>query len=48
MWNKIKKWLPTKRKLMQLYFALLFNANIKGYITGANVFQGNSKTMYRV
>lgn len=45
MWNKIKKWLPTKRKLMQLYFALLFNANIKGYITGANVFQGNSKTM---
>ena len=45
MWNKIKKWLPTKRKIMQLYFALLFNANIKGYITGANVFQGNSKTM---
>ncbi len=29
---------------MQLYFALLFNANLKGFITG-NIYQGNSKTM---
>ena len=30
-WNKIK---PTKRKIMQLYFALLFNCNIQGFFTG--------------
>ena len=30
----INKYLPTKRRLMQLYFALLFNANIKGFISG--------------
>lgn len=28
---------------MQLYFGLLLNANLKGYITGANIFQGDSK-----
>ena len=42
MWNKIKKYLPTKRKIMQLYFAVLFNANLKGFVTG-NIYQGNSK-----
>ena len=42
MWNKIKKWIPTKRKLMQLYFALLFNANLKGFITG-NIYKGQTK-----
>ena len=42
MWNKIKSWLPTKRKLMQLYFALLFNANLKGFFTG-NIYQGSTK-----
>ena len=30
-WNKIK---PSRRKIMQLYFALLFNANIQGFFTG--------------
>ena len=30
--TKIKGWLPSKRKLIQLYSALLFNANIK-YLT---------------
>ena len=44
MWNQIKKRIPTKRKIMQLYFALLFNANLKGFITG-NIYQGNSKIM---
>lgn len=43
MIQKIKNWLPSKRKIVQLYFGLLLNANLKGYITGANVFQGNSK-----
>ena len=42
MINKIKKWLPSKRKIMQLYFAVLFNANLKGFITG-NIYQGSSK-----
>ena len=42
MLEKIKKWLPTKRKIMQLYFAVLFNANLKGFITG-NIYQGSSK-----
>ncbi len=31
LWNKIK---PSRRKIMQLYFALLFNANIQGFFTG--------------
>ena len=44
MWKQIKKWLPTKRKIMQLYFAVLFNANLKGFVTG-NIYQGNSKIM---
>ena len=42
--EKIKKWLPTKRKLIQLYFALLFNANLKGFFTG-NIYQGPTKQM---
>ena len=40
--NFIKKWMPTKRKIMQLYFAVLFNANLKGFVTG-NIYQGNTK-----
>ena len=35
---------PTKRKLIQLYAALLFNANIKGFVTG-NVYQGLTKLL---
>ena len=42
MWNKLKKWLPSKRKLMQLYFALLFNANFKGFVTGS-IYKGGTK-----
>ncbi len=44
MKEKIKKYLPSKRKLMQLYFALLFNANVKGFISG-NIYQGQSKSV---
>ena len=42
--SKIKKWLPSKRKLMQLFFGLLFNANLKGYLTG-NIYKGSTKNM---
>ena len=42
--KKIQKWLPSKRKLMQLYFALLFNANLKGYVSGS-IYKGNSKIL---
>ena len=42
--KKLKKWLPTKRKLMQLYFALLFNINMKGYVSG-KIHTGNSKVV---
>lgn len=41
--DKIKKILPTKRKVMQLYFALLFNANLKGFVSG-KLYKGNTKT----
>ena len=33
---------PTKRRLIQVYCALLFNANIKGIATG-NIYRGTSK-----
>lgn len=42
MINKIKNLLPSKRKIMQLYFAVLFNANLKGFVTG-NIYQGSTK-----
>jgi len=42
MLKKLKMLIPSKRKLMQLYFALLFNANFKGFATG-NIYQGASK-----
>ena len=35
---------PTRRKIIQLYTALLFNANLKGFVTG-NIYQGNTKQM---
>ena len=41
---KIKKIIPTRRKLIQLYTALLFNANLKGFKTG-DIYQGNSKNI---
>ena len=40
--EKCKAWIPSKRKLMQLYFALLFNVNFKGFFTG-NIYQGPTK-----
>lgn len=44
--DKLLKWiqnhLPTQRRLIQLYTALLYNAHIRGFIKG-NIYTGNSK-----
>ncbi len=42
--NKIKSLLPSKRKLIQLYSALLFNANLKGFVTG-EIYKGPLKNI---
>ena len=46
--DKIKKWIcshiPTQRRLIQLYAALLYNAHLKGYITG-NIYTGAVKNL---
>lgn len=39
----LKKICPSKRKLVQLYFALLFNANIKGFVNGS-IYNNSTKT----
>ena len=50
MKNFFKKIWPSKRKWMQLYFALLFNANVKGFINIAGlengkIYQGQTKNV---
>ena len=40
--NGAARLIPTKRRLIQLYAALLFNANLKGFATG-KIYQGNLK-----
>ena len=40
----LKKIKPSKRKIVQLYSALLFNANLKGFSTGV-IYQGNTKNL---
>lgn len=42
--EKLRRLIPSKRKLMQLYFALLFNANLKGFVTG-RIYQGGTKNL---
>ncbi len=44
IWNRIKSHLPTKRRLIQLYAALLFNANLKGFGNG-KIYQGPLKNI---
>ena len=44
IFNWIKKRLPSKRRLIQLYAALLFNANIKGFFTG-EIYKGQLKNI---
>ncbi len=45
---KVKAWLknhlPTKRRIVQLYMALLYNANVKGFVTG-KISTAGSKNM---
>lgn len=40
----IRNHLPTQRRLIQLYAALLYNAQLKGYITG-NIYTGKLKNV---
>ncbi|MDE6504504.1 MAG: 4Fe-4S binding protein [Clostridia bacterium] len=44
--SKLKVWFinhkPSKRRLIQVYAALLYNANIKGFVTG-KIYTGNTK-----
>ena len=42
--KKIKNLLPTQRRLIQLYAALLYNAHLKGFITG-NIYTGGTKVL---
>lgn len=42
--NKLKSLKPSRRKIIQLYTALLFNANLKGFISGS-IYQGQTKVM---
>lgn len=42
--NKLKNLIPTKRRLIQLYAALLTNANIKGFASG-KIYQGVAKNL---
>ena len=42
--EKVKNFLPSKRRLIQLYSALLYNANIKGFISG-KIYTGGSKIL---
>ena len=40
----LKDRLPTQRRLIQLYAALLHNAHVKGFITG-DIYTGNAKAL---
>lgn len=40
-WDRYK---PTKRRLIQLYSALLYNANLKGFVTG-QIYTGKTKAL---
>ena len=46
--GKVLRWLkdrlPTQRRLIQLYAALLHNAHVKGFITG-DIYTGNAKAL---
>ena len=41
---RLKSLIPTKQRLIQLYSALLFNANIKGFFNG-KIYKGPLKNM---
>lgn len=39
-----RDWFPTRRRLIQVYAALLYNANLKGYIQG-EIYTGSTKAL---
>ena len=43
-WLWIKNHIPNRRRIVQVFAALLYNANLKGYITG-NIYKGASKAI---
>ena len=44
VFSKLKSLLPSKRKLIQLYAALLFNANLQGFFNG-KIYKGPTKNI---
>lgn len=44
LYAKVEKYLPSKRRLIQLYSALLFNANLKGFSAGV-IYKGPLKNI---
>ncbi|MBR2479738.1 MAG: 4Fe-4S binding protein [Clostridia bacterium] len=44
LYSKIERYLPTRRRLIQVYAMLLFNANLKGFATGT-IYLGPLKNM---
>ena len=42
--DKIKKYLPTRRRIIQLYAALLYNAHLKGFVSG-DIYTGAVKNL---
>ncbi len=42
--GRIRKLLPTRRRLIQLYAALLYNAHLRGFISG-NIYTGPAKAL---
>lgn len=42
--QKIKSLMPSRRRIIQLYCAVLFNVNFKGFVTG-NIYKGDSKQL---
>ena len=44
--DRLKRILPTQRKLVQLYAALLYNAHTKGFVTG-EIYTGGAKVLYQ-
>lgn len=41
---KLKALVPSRRKIIQLYMALLFNANLKGFVSG-KIYKGDTKAV---
>lgn len=42
--KRVKGWMPTRRKLVQLYAAMLYNAHLKGFAEG-KIYTGIAKNM---